>query len=114
MAVFAGLLAWAYVAQPEYMRASTGGLVRLSALMVGLPVVGGWVVVEVMERVRPRRVFDARVKRGGTLVLAGLAAGLVSVVAATPLVALVQWLNDAAAMGGGAVIGASLVLLVLG
>ena len=44
----------------------------------------------------------------------GLAAGLLSVVIATPLITLLGWLNDGAAIGAASIVGAFIALLALG
>ena len=112
-AVFTALFIWGWVAQAEWLRYQARGVLWLATLLIALPSGGAWLAMEVMERIRPRRAFDPRVKRPRTLVLAGVVSGLLGVVLATAMITLVDKLSDAVALGAAAVLATTLVLLVL-
>src|ERR1041384_6356368 len=97
--VFGALYAWGYTSESAWLRYEERGAAWLAALLVGEPTLCAWVVAEVVDRARPRRAFDARVRRPWTLVFAGLAAAVLGVLLATPLITLVDWLGGAASTG---------------
>src|SRR5438045_2825819 len=115
-AVWGVLLAWGVYAEPTPFGVQPGelGTGRLAALLPGVPCLGAFVAAELLEWFRPRRIFDPRVHRSWTPVFAGLGAGLLSVLFATPMIV---WLDDKAPDGvllaGAAAIGAAFVLLFL-
>jgi hypothetical protein len=114
-AVFTGLFLWGYLAENDWQRYQERGAAWLAALLVGVPVVCAWFVAEVIERSRPRRAFDARVRRGWTLVFAGLVAGLFSALLATPTIVLLEdKAPDGALLAAASGVGSLCVLLGLG
>jgi hypothetical protein len=112
-AVFGALFAWGSTAESGRLKLQEHGTLWLAAVLIGLPVACAWGVAELIDKRRPRRAFDARAKRPWTLVFAGLASGVLSVVIATPLITLVDWTSDAVSISAAAMAGATVVLLVL-
>jgi hypothetical protein len=102
------------VAEAEVLRYQERGVVWLASLLLGLPVACAWGVAEAIDKTRPRRVFDPRVRRAWTLVFTGLAGGVLSVVIATPLITLLDQVSDAVSIGAAAMAGTTIVLLALG
>ena len=113
LAVFAALYAWGYGSESGWLRYEQHGAAWLAALLIGEPTLCAWVVAEVIDRARPRRAFDTRVGRPWTLVSAGLSAAVLSVLLATPLITLVEWLGDGASLAIASAMGTATVLLVL-
>jgi hypothetical protein len=114
LAVWIAMFLWAElgVTDPFMPAGVSGGW--LAALLVGIPCVSACAVAELLERVRPRRVFDARVHRSWTLIFAGVVAGVLSVLFATPMIV---WLDSRASDGwllaAASALGAACVLLLL-
>src|SRR4051812_12254861 len=112
--VFAGLFVWAVCSGPAYFYSGRPGGLWLAALMVGVPSACAWIATEAIERTRPRRLFYPRVNRPGSLVVAGLAAGVIGVLVAVPMVVYDAYIPNAAAMGLAAMVGCVVVLLAMG
>jgi hypothetical protein len=112
--VFAGLFAWGVIADAQVLKYQERGVLWLATLLIALPTAYAWGVAEVLDRARPRKAFDPRAKRPWTLVFAGLASGLLSVVIATPLITLLQSMSDATMIGIASAAGTTIVLLALG
>ncbi len=113
-AVFTGFFAWGVIAEAEVLKYQERGVLWLATLLIALPTACAWGVAEAVDRLVPRKAFDPRAKRPWTLVFAGLASGLLSVVFATPLITLLQSMSDAAMVGVASTAGTTVVLLALG
>jgi hypothetical protein len=114
-AVFVPLFAWGVFGERDPFIYTDMGTGQLAALLVGVPCLGAWIAAEALERIRPRRVFDPRVHRAWTLLFAGVGAGILSVLFATPMIV---WLDEKAPDGvllaGASVAATACVLLMLG
>jgi hypothetical protein len=112
--VYVSLWVWAVYADSDPFGFGRVGAGRLAAILVGVPCVTAWGAAELLERIRPRRVFDARVRRSWTRILAGFGAGLLSVVLVTPMIV---WLDDKAPDGmllaAASALGTACVLFLL-
>lgn len=124
--VWAALLAWALLDQRDWFWAQAVGQQWpfVAAKLLGLPVAVGWFTADLLERRRPRRLFDARVRRPMAPILVGALAAVIAVVLAAGQLAVLQTglvdtsaLNanytDAAILGVSAAVSAGLALLAL-
>jgi hypothetical protein len=114
LAVWVGMVLWAELGDTSPFVLSRFGDGRLAALLLGIPCLSALAVAELVDRARPRRIFDARVRRSRALMVAGVAAGLLSVLLSTPLI---MWLDEQASDGWliavASAIGSGSVLLAL-
>jgi hypothetical protein len=114
--VHAALFMWAIEASTTWPLATGAGREYLAAMLLGLPTAAAWMTAELVGFLRPPAVFDWRVRGARGLVVAGLAAGILSVVmsgAAMILGAVLKReLPEPAILGGSAAL-ASAAMLVL-
>lgn len=124
-AVWAGLFAWAAFDRVEGAAAIEVGLTLIAAKMLGVPLVAAWFTAELLDRWRPRRVFDARVRRPLAPLIAGFGAGVLGALLTAGLFALAESALvdvsavepgdlDIAAMSGAAIFATGTVALGLG
>ncbi len=120
------LLAWALLDQRDwYWSQAVGqqwGLV--AAKLLGLPVAAGWFAADLLERRRPRRIFDSRIRRPMAPIALGVLAGIVGVLLSGAAFAVMQALGvnwsglptdymDAAIVGAAAAVSAASTVLLL-
>ncbi len=84
---WAGLLCWAIAQRPWWAEAGYEAVV--AAKLLALPVAAAWVAVEVLSRVRRPRAMHAEVSAWGRLMMSGVAAGGLSVLATATVLAAV-------------------------
>lgn len=110
---------WGLAAQWPFMAYRVGNWAYFAGWALALPVGLAWGVHEAFAIVRPRRVFDLRVRRHARAVFCGVVAGLLSMATALVLLAWVEplvsdwWMGDVAMIGGSAVMWSAIVLAVL-
>lgn len=122
-AVFGGLIAWMLRANPDlrgsdwlfeaaYGESLGWRIAFVAATLLGAPLAGAWIGMEIVTRLRPVRAMDHRVRRGGSLAAAGVAAGLLSVAGSALLLPFSDaWVPDAVVTGGLSTVFAALALL---
>lgn len=115
LAVWTAMFLWAEFGYRDPFMPAGVADGRLAALLLGIPCMCACAAAELLDRIRPRRVFDPRVRRPWALVTAGMGAGVLSVLFATPLIV---WLDHRAPDGSllaiASALGCACVLLALG
>lgn len=88
--VWVGLFVWAVLDRTDGAAAFEGGWAIIAAKLLGVPLAGAWFTAELLDRWRPRRVFDARVGRPFAPLIAGLGVGVLGALLTAGLFALAE------------------------
>lgn len=99
--VFGVLFAFGLFVAEEWLRNDREELLHLAAVVLVAPLAAGWAGAMLVERWRPRRWFDERVRVPALLFVRGVGAGLLAAGAAAMVIGFVDgWVADAGLVGG--------------